>query len=86
MKDNCFGLLDNANEQPAGSCGVSELDVEVVPKASPPNVFIGGPVPDRLDSRLKHAGMTVFGKEMSKIKYLSRRGATNYGSNLTRDE
>jgi hypothetical protein len=26
--------------------------------ASPPNVSIGGPVPNPLDSRLKHAGMT----------------------------
>jgi len=29
--------------------------------ASPPNVPIGGPVRVRLDSRLKHAGMTDFG-------------------------
>src|ERR1043166_2359994 len=30
-------------------------------KESPPNVFIGGPVRKRVDSRLKHAGMTDFG-------------------------
>jgi hypothetical protein len=30
------------------------------PKASPPNVLIGGPVRTRLDSRLRHAGMTDF--------------------------
>ena len=32
-------------------------------KTSPPNAFIGGLVPARLDSRQKHAGMTDFGTE-----------------------
>jgi len=33
-------------------------------QVSPSNVFIGDPFPDSLDSRLKHAGMTDFGKKI----------------------
>jgi hypothetical protein len=41
----------------------------VFPKSSPPNVLIGGPVRispvvSPSNYRLKHAGMTVFGKEI----------------------
>jgi hypothetical protein len=50
---------------PAASCGVSEKRDQNYAKASPPNVFIGVQFRFRLDSRLKHAGMTVFGKEIS---------------------
>jgi hypothetical protein len=39
--------------------------MRIIPKPLPPNVFIGVQFRFRLDSRLKHAGMTVFGKEIS---------------------
>ena len=66
MKDNCFGLSNNPNEQPAASCGVSALDVEVCLKSVTPECsYRGIQFQTRLDSRLKHAGMTVFGKEIS---------------------
>ncbi len=52
----------------AAFCGVSELGRLL--RASPPNVFIGGPVPvSALDSRLNHAGMTDFERELrSKLR------------------
>jgi hypothetical protein len=51
-----------SNEEPAAkTAAVLEEGDENNPKASPPNVFIGVPVRTRLDSRLKHAGMTDFG-------------------------
>ena len=59
MKDNCFGLSNNPND------GVSALDVEVCLKKRHPRMFLSGvQFRTRLDSRLKHAGMTVFGKEI----------------------
>jgi hypothetical protein len=46
----------------AASCGVSEERDENYPKASPPGMFLSGvQFRTRLDSRLKHAGMTDFG-------------------------
>jgi hypothetical protein len=52
---------------------------------SPPNVFIGGPVWNSLDSRLKHGGMTGFGQNNllngascgnpARLKYRSRNEA-----------
>jgi hypothetical protein len=50
---------------PAESCGVSERRDENDPHGVTPfrDVFIGDPVPIRLDSRLKHAKMTVVGME-----------------------
>ena len=41
---------------PAASCGVSEKRDENYPKASPPNVFIGGPVPNSPGFPLKACG------------------------------
>jgi hypothetical protein len=40
---------------------VSKLAMRFFLNASPPNVFVGGPVRNRLHSRLKHAGMKGFG-------------------------
>ena len=40
---------------------------EIHVNASPPNVFIGGPVRTRLDSRLKHAGMTESERKLLRI-------------------
>jgi hypothetical protein len=46
---------------PQQAGGIKESFVIIFPKLSPPNVLIGGPVREfRLDSRLKHAGMTHF--------------------------
>jgi hypothetical protein len=42
-------------------------------KSSPSNVFIGVQVRIRLDSRLKHAGMTDFGLPI----YLTQQAAEN---------
>ena len=39
--------------------------MRIIPKPSSPNAFIRGAFRIRLDSRLKHAGMTVFGKKIS---------------------
>jgi hypothetical protein len=47
--------------------------MRIIPKASPPNAFIRGPVRFRLDSRLKHTEMTVSGEEIS----LSLQAAEN---------
>ena len=44
--------------------------MRIILRASPPNVFIGGPARIRLDSRLKHAGMTVFKIEVILISKL----------------
>jgi hypothetical protein len=41
---------------PAAGCGVSEKRDENYPKASPPNVFIGGPVPVSPGFPLKACG------------------------------
>jgi hypothetical protein len=49
----------------AASCGFQKNAIKIIPKVSPPNVSIGGPVPVSPGSRLKHAGMTVFGKKIS---------------------
>ena len=42
-------------------------------KPSPPNIFIRNPIRIRLDSRLKHAGMTDFGLAI----YLTQQDAVN---------
>jgi hypothetical protein len=55
----------------AASREASDFTKEIVLEASPPNVFIGGPVRIRLDSRLKHAGMTDFGR--SKLRGINPR-------------
>jgi len=52
-------------KNPAASSGVSELGDEICLKAVIPEVFIGGLVRIRLDSRLRHAGMTEFGEALS---------------------
>jgi hypothetical protein len=41
---------------PAASCGISQKRDESYPKASPPNVFIGGPVPVSPGFPLKACG------------------------------
>ena len=63
---------------PAASCGVSENAMRIIPNASPRMFYSGVQFRTRLDSRrrtdpseamwrtrLKHAGMTVFGKKSS---------------------
>jgi hypothetical protein len=49
---------------PQPAAGYQKNAMRIIPKASPPNVFIGGPAEFRLDSRLEHAGMTIFGEEI----------------------
>ena len=56
---------------PAASCGVSQDRHGEYPKASLPNVTIGVQFRIRLDSRLKHAGMTVFGKKTSSMQQMA---------------
>jgi hypothetical protein len=57
-------LFRREMKHPAASSGVSEEHDQNYPKGVTPNVFIGVQFRIRLDSRLKHAGMTVFGKEI----------------------
>ena len=47
---------------PAASCGVSKAHHASDPNSVTPNVFIGVQARTRLDSRLKHAGVTTFGR------------------------
>ena len=55
---------------PAASCGVSEERDENYPKGVTPECFNrGSSFRFRLDSRLKHAGMTIFGKEISSTQH-----------------
>jgi len=58
---------------PAASCGYQNYAIRIIYKASPPNVFIGVQFRARLDSRLKHAGMTDFGETI----HLTQQAAGN---------
>jgi hypothetical protein len=55
-----FGGSITENEPCSTSYGVSEKAIRITPNASPPSVLSGVQFRTRLDSRLKHAGMTVF--------------------------
>ena len=47
---------------PAVSCGYQNYAMRIIFKASPRMFLSGVQSPARLDSRLKHAGMTDFGE------------------------
>src|SRR6266576_992692 len=53
---------------PAASCGVSEERDETILRASPANVFIGGPVPDPPGFPLKACGNDGLRKSASRSK------------------
>ena len=52
------------------SWGYQNYAMRIIFKASPPNVCIGGPLRARLDSRLKHAGMTDSGEPIQFFRTL----------------
>ena len=62
-----FRILIPKMNYPAASCEVSEEGDENYPKGVTPECFYRGSTSSdfRLDSRLKHAGMTVFEKKIS---------------------
>jgi hypothetical protein len=46
---------------PQQAVGYQKNAMRIIPKASPPNISIGGPVPNPPGFPLKHGGMTDFG-------------------------
>ncbi len=55
-----MGATDRSMNKPAASCGASDLGDDVYLKCVTPECFNRGSSSEpRLDSRLKHAGMTV---------------------------
>jgi hypothetical protein len=86
MKDNTSPFSKNANEQPGGRYGYQRPISEIYLTASPPNTFIGGPVPNEPGFRLKACRNDGLPKEKSFNQKLSRRERLNYGSTLGSDK